>query len=201
MTWLIDFKGYSLRTAPPVRTQIQTTQMLQNHYPERLGLAVCYHAPRLFSMAYKVSPTLKICWPARPGHVLAAQRKWRMHCCTRAGRLHVLRRSTRSLAPSGGVASLLSQLIAACEAVGMLCCARMGVHACCLRSQAATFKPALSLDLVHGALGLCSAAGWTLARGHSMVLRPHPTTDSADQRPQTARTDKLSPPCMHCSCM
>ena len=58
MTWLIDFKGYSLRTAPPVRTQIQTTQMLQNHYPERLGLAVCYHAPRLFSLAYKVSSTL-----------------------------------------------------------------------------------------------------------------------------------------------
>ena len=59
MTWLVDFVGYSLRTAPPVRTQIQTTQMLQNHYPERLGLAVCYHAPRLFSLAYNVSPSME----------------------------------------------------------------------------------------------------------------------------------------------
>jgi hypothetical protein len=25
----------------------------QNHYPERLGLAVCYHAPYLFSMTWK----------------------------------------------------------------------------------------------------------------------------------------------------
>ena len=61
MTWLVDFVGYSLRTAPPVRTQIQTTQMLQNHYPERLGLAVCYHAPRLFSLAYKVRPRTELC--------------------------------------------------------------------------------------------------------------------------------------------
>ena len=78
MTWLIDFKGYSMRTAPPIRMQIQTTQMLQNHYPERLGLAVCYHAPRLFSFAYRVrsrgsaalslelwpSPQLCLCRPA-----------------------------------------------------------------------------------------------------------------------------------------
>lgn len=61
MTWLIDFPGYSMSKAPPIKTQIWTTQILQNHYPERLGLAVCYFAPRLFSLAYKVRPVCHAC--------------------------------------------------------------------------------------------------------------------------------------------
>lgn len=57
MTWLIDFEGYSLRNAPAVRTSLSVLHTLQNHYPERLGGAVCYHAPGLFSMTWKaVSP-------------------------------------------------------------------------------------------------------------------------------------------------
>lgn len=55
MTWLIDFEGYSLRNAPAVRTSLGVLHTLQNHYPERLGGAVCYHAPSLFSMTWKVS--------------------------------------------------------------------------------------------------------------------------------------------------
>jgi hypothetical protein len=54
MTWLIDFEGYSLRNAPAVRTSLSVLHTLQNHYPERLGGAVCYHAPGLFSMTWKV---------------------------------------------------------------------------------------------------------------------------------------------------
>ena len=54
MTWLIDFEGYSMRNAPPVRTSINVMSILQNHYPERLGGAVCYHAPGLFSLTWKV---------------------------------------------------------------------------------------------------------------------------------------------------
>lgn len=54
MTWLLDFGGYSLRNAPSIRTSINVLQVLQNHYPERLGLAVCYHAPALFSVTWKV---------------------------------------------------------------------------------------------------------------------------------------------------
>jgi hypothetical protein len=54
MTWLIDFEGYSMRNAPAVRTSLGVLHILQNHYPERLGGAVCYHAPGLFSMTWKV---------------------------------------------------------------------------------------------------------------------------------------------------
>ena len=39
-----------------------TTKILQNHYPERLGLAVCYSPPKLFSFTWRVS--LCACRPA-----------------------------------------------------------------------------------------------------------------------------------------
>lgn len=49
-----DFEGYSIRNAPPFQTSRETLHILQGHYPERLGIAVCYHPPTLFSMFWKV---------------------------------------------------------------------------------------------------------------------------------------------------
>ena len=54
MTWLLDFEGYALRNAPTIKTSLAVLATLQNHYPERLGAAVCYHAPSLFSVTWRV---------------------------------------------------------------------------------------------------------------------------------------------------
>lgn len=51
---LIDFAGYSLRTAPSIKVQRRTLKILQDYYPERLGAAVCVDAPRLFWVFYKL---------------------------------------------------------------------------------------------------------------------------------------------------
>lgn len=57
MTWVLDFTGYGLKNAVPLRVSMQGNTILMNHYPERLGCAVCYHAPSLFTITWKaVSP-------------------------------------------------------------------------------------------------------------------------------------------------
>lgn len=53
MTWLIDFVGYTMKNAVPLNTSMKILHILQNHYPERLGCAVCYLAPTLFSFTFK----------------------------------------------------------------------------------------------------------------------------------------------------
>ncbi|KXZ53519.1 hypothetical protein GPECTOR_7g969 [Gonium pectorale] len=52
-TWLLDFDGYTMSNAPPLRVSMHCNSVLANHYPERLGLACCYHAPTLFSMTWR----------------------------------------------------------------------------------------------------------------------------------------------------
>ncbi|CAL5193217.1 unnamed protein product [Lathyrus oleraceus] len=47
MVWLIDFQGWST-SCISVKVTRDTAQVLQNHYPERLGLAVLYNPPKLF---------------------------------------------------------------------------------------------------------------------------------------------------------
>eukprot|EP00249_Psilotum_nudum_P023869 c29012_g2_i3 orf=406-1305(-) len=54
MVWLIDFKGWSLTNAVPVRTAHETANILQNHYPERLASAILYNPPRIFEAFWKV---------------------------------------------------------------------------------------------------------------------------------------------------
>lgn len=54
MCWLLDFTDYSLSNAPPLKVSIHCNNILQHHYPERLGMAVCYHAPTLFTLTWKV---------------------------------------------------------------------------------------------------------------------------------------------------
>jgi hypothetical protein len=54
MSWLIDFTGWSLSTSVPVKSARDTINILQNHYPERLGVAFLYNPPRIFEAFWKV---------------------------------------------------------------------------------------------------------------------------------------------------
>eukprot|EP00250_Pteridium_aquilinum_P004263 c14487_g1_i1 orf=199-1092(-) len=54
MVWLIDFTGWSFSTAVPVKTTREVVNVLQNHYPERLGNAILYNPPRIFGTFWKV---------------------------------------------------------------------------------------------------------------------------------------------------
>lgn len=49
MCLLIDYDGYSLLNAPPIKTARATLNILQNHYPERLFRAYCIRPPWIFS--------------------------------------------------------------------------------------------------------------------------------------------------------
>ncbi|KAI8475407.1 MAG: CRAL/TRIO domain-containing protein [Monoraphidium minutum] len=92
MTWLVDFVGYSMRNAPSVRTSVDVLHTLQNHYPERLGCAVCYCAPSLFSLTWRVR-----CRPA-PLPRAAAALVWPCFGCHTAKSCLRTRTCTRTLA-------------------------------------------------------------------------------------------------------
>lgn len=54
---LIDFTGWTLATAPPMRTSRETLSILQDHFPERLAMAVLYNPPWIFAVFWKaISP-------------------------------------------------------------------------------------------------------------------------------------------------
>lgn len=54
MVWLIDFNGWSLSNYVPVTTVREATNILQNHYPERLAAALLYNPPRIFEAFWKI---------------------------------------------------------------------------------------------------------------------------------------------------
>ncbi|KAL3504710.1 hypothetical protein ACH5RR_034551 [Cinchona calisaya] len=53
MVWLIDFHGFNMSHIS-VKVTKETAHVLQEHYPERLGLAVLYDAPKFFEPFWKV---------------------------------------------------------------------------------------------------------------------------------------------------
>ncbi|GAU15312.1 hypothetical protein TSUD_03810, partial [Trifolium subterraneum] len=54
MAWLIDFTGWSITNNVPLKSARETINILQNHYPERLGIAFLYNPPRIFEAFWKI---------------------------------------------------------------------------------------------------------------------------------------------------
>lgn len=54
MVWLIDFHGFNLSNISVMVTK-ETAHVLQDHYPERLGIAILYDAPKIFEPFWKIA--------------------------------------------------------------------------------------------------------------------------------------------------
>ncbi|KAK9271022.1 hypothetical protein L1049_026610 [Liquidambar formosana] len=53
MVWLIDFHGFNLSHIS-VKVTRETAHVLQDHYPERLGMAILYNPPKFFEPFWTV---------------------------------------------------------------------------------------------------------------------------------------------------
>ncbi|KAL5559041.1 hypothetical protein UlMin_035252 [Ulmus minor] len=53
MVWLIDFQGFNMSHIS-VKVTRETSHVLQDHYPERLGLAILYNPPKFFEPFWTV---------------------------------------------------------------------------------------------------------------------------------------------------
>ncbi|XP_010459959.1 PREDICTED: random slug protein 5-like [Camelina sativa] len=59
MVWLIDFHGFNMSHIS-LKVSRETAHVLQEHYPERLGMAILYNPPKIFEPFYKmVKPFLE----------------------------------------------------------------------------------------------------------------------------------------------
>lgn len=54
MVWLIDFQGFNMSHIS-IKVTRETAHVLQDHYPERLGLAILYNPPKIFEPFFTVS--------------------------------------------------------------------------------------------------------------------------------------------------
>lgn len=54
MVWLIDFQGWNMSSISVSVTR-ETAHILQDHYPERLGLGILYNPPKIFESFWKVT--------------------------------------------------------------------------------------------------------------------------------------------------
>ncbi|KAK3146244.1 hypothetical protein QOZ80_3BG0263530 [Eleusine coracana subsp. coracana] len=54
MVWLIDFTGWTMAHATPMKTARESTSILQNQYPERLAIGFLFNPPKIFETFYKV---------------------------------------------------------------------------------------------------------------------------------------------------
>lgn len=54
MVWLVDFNGFSMSDIS-VKSTRETANILQEHYPERLSIAILYDPPKIFEPFWKVS--------------------------------------------------------------------------------------------------------------------------------------------------
>uniref|UniRef100_A0A0D9UZC4 CRAL-TRIO domain-containing protein n=1 Tax=Leersia perrieri TaxID=77586 RepID=A0A0D9UZC4_9ORYZ len=59
MVWLTDFQSWTLGSTP-LKVTRETVNVLQDCYPERLGLAILYNPPRIFESFWK--PNISYCW-------------------------------------------------------------------------------------------------------------------------------------------
>lgn len=57
MLWLVDFWNFSLSNIS-IKLTKETAHVLQNHYPERLGVAIMYNPPRIFEQFWTVAKPL-----------------------------------------------------------------------------------------------------------------------------------------------
>uniref|UniRef100_A0ACD5ZZZ2 Uncharacterized protein n=1 Tax=Avena sativa TaxID=4498 RepID=A0ACD5ZZZ2_AVESA len=55
MVWLLDFTGWTLAHASPIKTSRECMGIVQNHYPERLSVAFLLNAPKVFEATFKVA--------------------------------------------------------------------------------------------------------------------------------------------------
>lgn len=53
MVWLIDFQKWNMGSIS-VKVTRETARVLQDHYPERLGIAIFYNPPKVFESFWLV---------------------------------------------------------------------------------------------------------------------------------------------------
>ncbi|KAF7116613.1 hypothetical protein RHSIM_RhsimUnG0022800 [Rhododendron simsii] len=67
MVWLIDFQGWNMSSIS-VKVTRETAHLLQERYPERLGLAILYDPPKVFESFWLVGEDWFLLFPMSDAH-------------------------------------------------------------------------------------------------------------------------------------